>query len=138
MGKSADNKTTKEHISKKLIIYILILSITASVLMISLFKTYSIDDYVLLVILSVLSIIAETFYILLPKVGAISVSFAITYSAIILTEPLTACIISAVGVALRFPYKDGIGRVHILNDPIYKTLFNKAKNNRILTFSVTS
>ena len=124
MGKSADNKTTKEHISKKLIIYILILSITASVLMISLFKTYSIDDYVLLVILSVLSIIAETFYILLPKVGAISVSFAITYSAIILTEPLTACIISAVGVALRFPYKDGIGRVHILNDPIYKTLFN--------------
>lgn len=117
-------KVKKEPTNKKLLIFIFILAFIASVLMIYLFKTYSVNDYVLLVIFSVLSIIAETFFILLPKIGAISVSFALYYSAILLTNPLLAAIIAAIGVAFRFPYVDGKGRLHIFNTPIYKTIFN--------------
>ena len=113
-----------ECINKKLFIFILMLAIAAFLLMRYLFKTYSIDDYTLLVVFSILSIIAETFFILLPRIGAISVSFALFYSAIILTNPLLAAIVAAIGVAFRFPYVDGRGRVHMFNTPIYKTIFN--------------
>ncbi|MDF2617267.1 MAG: hypothetical protein K0Q47_1924, partial [Sedimentibacter sp.] len=89
-----------------------------------LFKTYTINDYVLLVVFSLLSAIAETFLILLPKIGGISVSFALAFSAILLTNPLTTAIITAAGVALRCPYVEGKGRVHIFNNPPYKTVFN--------------
>lgn len=96
----------------------------AILLMIYLIEKYTISDYSLLIVFSVLSAIAETFLIPLPKIGAISVSFALTYSAILLTNPLTAAIITALGVAFRFPYVYGKGRVHIFNNPIYKTVFN--------------
>ncbi|NLK64106.1 MAG: HD-GYP domain-containing protein [Tissierellia bacterium] len=92
--------------------------------MIYLFNNYSISDYTLLIVFSVLSAIAETFLILLPKIGGVSVSFALTFSAILLTNPLTASIISAIGMILRCPYIDGKGRVHIFNNPIHKTVFN--------------
>ena len=116
----------KKASTKKQIIYlyVFLISFFAIITLRFIIQRYIINDYMLLLAFSILAIIAETFLIPLPKVGAISVSFALTYSAIILTDPLTACIISATGVALRFPYKDGIGRIHLLNDPIYKTIFN--------------
>ena len=118
------DKKNKKDKNTTLYVYISVLTIAASILMVYLFNTYTISDYVLLVVFSVLSAIAETFLILLPKVGAVSVSFALGFSAILLTNPLTAAIINAVGIALRFPYVDGKGRVHLFNSPIYKTLFN--------------
>lgn len=114
----------KSNNKLKLYSYIATLFVFSIILMLYLFKTYSINDYILLIAFSVLCIIAETFLIPLPKVGAISVSFALSYSAILLTNPLVAAIISAIGVAFRFPYVDGRGRVNILNNPIYKTIFN--------------
>lgn len=108
----------------KLYTYIFFLVLIATILMVYLFKNYTINDYVLLVAFSILSAIAETFLILLPKIGGVSVSFALTYSAILLTNPLTAALISAMGMLLRCPYVEGRGRVHIFNNPIYKTLFN--------------
>lgn len=114
----------KSNSKFKLYSYIATLFVFSIILMLYLIKTYSINDYILLIAFSVLSIIAETFLIPLPKVGAISVSFALSYSAILLTNPLVAAIISAIGVAFRFPYVDGRGRVNILNNPIYKTVFN--------------
>ncbi len=104
--------------------YVLILFICAILLMIYLLNNYTILDYRLLIVFSILTVIAETYLILLPKIGGISVSFAITYSAILLTNPLMAAIIAAIGVAFRFPYIDGRGRVSIFNNPIYKTVFN--------------
>jgi putative nucleotidyltransferase with HDIG domain len=92
--------------------------------MVYLIKEYTISDYYLLIVFSVLSAIAETFLIPLPKIGAVSVSFALTFSAILLTDPLTAAIITAAGVLFRCPYVDGKGRVHIFNNPLYKTIFN--------------
>jgi len=118
------NKKSKKNKNTTLYVYISVLTIVASILMVYLFNTYTINDYVLLVVFSVLSAIAETFLILLPKVGAISVSFALGFSAILLTNPLTAAIINAAGVAFRAPYLDGKGRVHIFNSPFYKSLFN--------------
>lgn len=114
----------KNKIDYKLYSYIFTLLIIAIILMSYLFSTYAINDYVLLIAFSILSILSETFLIPLPKIGAVSVSFALAFSAIILTDPLTASIIMALGVAFRFPYVDGRGRVHIFNSPIYKTIFN--------------
>lgn len=122
-----NNKLKKEQVSRELLIYVSILAVIAVFLLMFLFKTYEINDYVLLIVFSILSIIAETFFILLPKIGAVSVSFALYYTAILLTNPLLAAIISAIGVALRFPYMDGKGRVHIFNNPIYKTIFNTSQ-----------
>jgi len=93
-------------------------------LLIYLFKNYTISDYTLLIVFSVLSALAETFLIPLPKVGAVSVSFALTFSAILLTNPLTASLIAAFGMIFRCPYVDGKGRVHMFNNPLYKTVFN--------------
>lgn len=118
------NKENANRLSPKLYLYITTLFVFASILMYYLVKTYTINDYVLLIAFSVLSIIAETFLIPLPKIGAISVSFALSYSAVLLTNPLVAAIVAAIGVAFRCPYVDGRGRVTILNNPIYKTIFN--------------
>ena len=104
--------------------YISALTIAAVLLMVYLLDKYTISDYGLLIVFSVLSAIAETFLIPLPKIGAVSVSFALTFSAIILTDPLTAAIITAAGVIFRIPYSESRGRVHIFNNPIYKTVFN--------------
>jgi putative nucleotidyltransferase with HDIG domain len=118
-----NNKQKKEN-SLTLYTYIFFLALAAILLMYYLFNNYEIGDYVLLIALSVLTAIAETFWILLPKIGAVSVSFALTFCAILLTNPLTVSLISAIGMILRCPYMDGKGRVHIFNNPIYKTVFN--------------
>lgn len=119
---TTEHKKSAANIS--LYSYIFVLFILAITLLVYLTNTFSINDYTLLIVYSFLSIIAETFLIPLPKIGAISVSYALAFSAILLTNPLIASIITATGVALRCPYVDGRGRVHILNNPIYKTVFN--------------
>lgn len=105
--------------------YITALTLFALMFLLYLIKTYDIGDKTLLIVFSIMCVIAETFLIPLPKIGAVSVSYALTFSAILLTDPLTVAIISAAGVAFRFPSsRNGIGRVHIFNVPIYKTIFN--------------
>ena len=118
------NDKQKKETTIKLYTYLFFLSLTAIFIMIYLFNNYAISDYVLLIVFSLLSAIAETFLILLPKIGGVSVSFALTFSAILLTSPLTAALISSTGMILRCPYVDGRGRVHIFNNPLYKTVFN--------------
>lgn len=104
--------------------YIFLMSFISTLFLLFLIHYYKINDINLLLVFSVLSAIAETFLILLPKVGAVSVSFAITFSAILLTDPLTAAIVTVAGVVFRCPYVDGRGRVHIFNNAISKTIFN--------------
>lgn len=119
-----EHNLEKPKINTKLYAYITILAIMAITLIIYLTKTYKINDYVLVIVFSVLSAVAETFIILLPRIGAISVSTALAFTAILLTNPLIAAIVMAAGVAFRCPYVDGKGRVHIFNSPLYKTVFN--------------
>jgi len=104
--------------------YITFISLLAIVLFYFLIGKYHLTDLTLLIVFSILCAIAETFIILLPKVGALSVSYALTFSAILLTDPLTVVIISAAGVLLCCPYIEGRGRVHLFNNSPSKTLFN--------------
>lgn len=115
---------SKAKTNTSLYVYISAVSFIAFIFLLYLIKTYDITDKTLLIVFSFLCAIAETFLIAMPKIGALSVSYALTFSAILLTDPLTAAIISAAGVAFRCPYVEGKGRVHILNNPIYKTIFN--------------
>ncbi len=119
-----DNNIKKSTKNIGLNTYIFIVSFIALLVLFYLLKNYKVTDMTLLIIFSILSAIAETFLIPMPNIGAISVSYALTFSAILLTDPLTAAIITVAGVAFRCPYVDGRGRVHILNNPINKTLFN--------------
>lgn len=119
-----DNSIVKKNINIKLNTYISIITILAVIVLFALISKYRITDITLLLVFSILSAIAETFLIPLPKIGAISVSFALTFSAILLTNPLTAAIITVAGILFRCPYVEGRGRVHIFNNPIHKTLFN--------------
>lgn len=126
-----DIKDTKKIITFKksktnfeLYSYITAITFSSILLLAFLIKTYDVSDKILLIVFSILCVIAETFLIPMPKIGAVSVSYALTFSAILLTDPLTVSVISAVGVAFRCPYIEGRGRVHILNNPISKTLFN--------------
>ena len=104
--------------------YISFVALLAVLVMHYLITNFTIRDYTLLLLFSILSAVSETFLIPLPKVGAVSVSFAITFSAILLTDPLTAAIITSLGILFRCPYVDGKGRVNVLNTPFYKTVFN--------------
>lgn len=119
-----NNIIKKNHKNISLNTYIFLVSLIAIIVILFLVYTYKITDTTLLVIFSLLSAIAETYLIPLPRVGAISVSYALTFSAILLTDPLTAAIITAMGVLLSCPYVDGKGRVHLFNNQINKTIFN--------------
>lgn len=119
-----NNNLEKQKINIKLYVYITLLAAIAIMLLINFFEMYKIEDYTLLTVFCVLSAVAETFLIPLPKIGAISVSTALAFTAIILTNPLIAAVVMAAGVAFRCPYVDGKGRVHIFNNPPYKTIFN--------------
>jgi len=109
--------------------YIFIITFIAGLVLAYLIHEYKVTDITLLVVFSVLSAIAETYLIPLPKIGAVSVSFALTFSAILLTDPLTAAIITVAGVALRCPYERGGNcRVHIFNRSLNKTIFNVSQS----------
>ncbi|MBP1926211.1 putative nucleotidyltransferase with HDIG domain [Sedimentibacter acidaminivorans] len=115
---------SKAKTNTSLYAYISAVSFIAFIFLLYLIKTYDVTDKTLLIVFSLLCVVAETFLIPMPKIGAVSVSYALTFSAILLTDPLTVAIISSVGVALRCPYVEGKGRVNIFNNPIYKTIFN--------------
>jgi len=109
--------------------YVFIITFIAGLVFAYLVHEYNVTDITLLIVFSVLSAIAETYLIPLPKIGAVSVSFALTFSAILLTDPLTAAIITVAGVALRCPYeRGGNSRVHIFNRPLNKTIFNVSQS----------
>ena len=117
-------KTSNRNNKVLLYLYISFVALLAILVMHYLLINFTVKNYTLLILLSFLTAVAETFLIPLPKVGAISVSFAITFSAILITDPLTATIVTALGILFRFPYVDGKGRVHLFNNPFYKTVFN--------------
>ena len=120
-----DNNIKKTSKNIGLNTYIFIVSFIALLVLFYLIKSYKITDITLLIIFSMLSAIAETFLIPLPNIGAVSVSFALTFSAILLTDPLTAAIITVAGVTFRCPcMRNGTKRVHIFNTPLNKTVFN--------------
>ena len=116
------------ELPKKLKIYIAGLFTSAVLLMIYMIINYTINDLPSFIVLSILAVIAESFLIQLPGIGAVSVSFAISFAAIIIGGPLMAAIVTSIGLSLRRPYVEGRGYVHILNTPIYKTIYNASQS----------
>ncbi len=82
-------------------------------------------DIVGITIFFALSIVAESLIIATPGERALSVGFTISLSSILIFGMSEAAWISCIGVMLR-TVKIGDKRYHILNYPVYKTLFNGA------------
>jgi putative nucleotidyltransferase with HDIG domain len=83
----------------------------------------SIKDTRSLIIFVILSIIAESLLIPTPGQSAVSVGFAIGLAAVIVLGVPDAAWIASLGIMLRTVNVNG-KRYHILNYPLYKTLFN--------------
>ncbi len=93
----------------------------------------SIDIYGVTLFL-VLSFIAESIVVLTPGGRALSIGFAVGLAAIIVFGVPEAIWIASIGVMLRMVKNDG-RYVHILNYPVYKTLFNGANITLSLGFA---
>ena len=115
-------------IPNNLKIYLTILSLLSITLLTYLSFNYKLINTPSFVILSILMIIAETFLILLPGFGAVSVCFALSFAAIIISGPLTAALITAIGLTFRRPHLEGRGYVHLFNSPPYKTIYNASQS----------
>lgn len=109
---------------KKLKIYVIILGIISLGLGIYLFQYSDLVNLKTLLLFTIISIIAESLPIPLPSVGAVSVGFAISLASMLVGGPLLAYFVSGAGVLLRYVNIPKRGKIHILNTPIYKSLFN--------------
>lgn len=106
---------------KKYILSVIVLSI---ILCFAMVRLYSIPDYTILLILTVLAILVESLIVPMPTGAAVSVGFAVAFMAMIIIGPLGAAISCSVGVMLRYvKLPDGSVR-YIRNTPLYKVLFN--------------
>ncbi|SHJ02980.1 HDIG domain-containing protein [Dethiosulfatibacter aminovorans DSM 17477] len=114
--------------SSKVRKYITVVLFLAVSMVIYLNSNYVINNWNIVIIMGILSVIAETFMVKIPGIGGVSVAFAIVFSTIIMEGPLAGVIVSAIGITFCRPYVDDIGYVHILNTPIYKTVFNISQN----------
>ena len=116
------------EIPKKTRNFIFALVLTALLFVSAIMLLFEVENWRMVALFSLFTIIAETFLVQIPGVGAISVSFAITLAAIILGGPLSAVIVSVCGIIFSKPYVEGRGYVHVLNTPLYKTAFNVSQN----------
>lgn len=108
--------------------FILVLGLAALSFLAVIVFNFDVDNWSMVGLFSIFTIIAETFLVQIPGVGAISVSFAITLAAIILGGPLSAIIVSVCGILFSRPYIEGKGHTHIFNTPPYMTAFNVSQN----------
>lgn len=109
--------------SKKLKLYvttIVILGLSFFGFTTSIINIFDIRSFVIFILLS---IIAESLLIPTPGESAISVGFAVDLAAILVLGVPEAAWIASLGIMLRTVKHQG-SYVHIINTPVYKTLFN--------------
>ncbi len=107
--------------------YILTIMGLSILLLFTMIRLYSIPDYSIFVILTILSIIVESLVVPIPGGAAVSVGYAVTFTAMIILGPLGAAVCCSIGVMLRYAkLSDGSVR-HIGSTPLYKVLFNGAQ-----------
>ncbi|HZK00163.1 MAG TPA: HD-GYP domain-containing protein [Tissierellaceae bacterium] len=94
-----------------------------------LFYNYEISSMFMLLFWSLLTIIVESLLILLPNSSVgVSVGSAINLASVIVGGPLIGTISAGLGFLFRFPNVPEKGRVHLLNTPFYKTVFNVSQS----------
>lgn len=109
---------------KKLKIFVIIITLLSILLGIYLFRYSDLITLETLLLFTILSIIAESLLITMPNGAAVSVGFAISLASVIVGGPFTAYIVNGMGVLLRYVKIPKRGSFHILNTPLYKSLFN--------------
>ena len=107
--------------------YILIIMGLSILLLFVIVHFYSIPDYFIFIILTTLSILVESLIVPVPIGAAVSVGFAVGFTAMIIVGPLGAAISSSIGVMLRCVTLPNGSKMHIGNTPLYKVLFNGAQ-----------
>jgi len=120
------SKEKRGNMSKKLIIYVAFIITIGAVLVLYTFNSNETINVSELLFFLALSIVAESLAIPSSEHrGGISVGFAINLTALLIIGMPQAIWVSSLGTMLRIIIVDG-KRLHILNTPIYKTLFNGA------------
>lgn len=109
---------------KKLKIFVIIITLISILLGFYLFKYIDLVTLSTLLLFTIVSIIAESLLIPLSNDGAVSVGFAISLASMLVGGPFAAYIVNGFGVLLRHINIPKRGTFHILNTPIYKSLFN--------------
>lgn len=117
------------RINTKTKAYLGFLVVLALVLYIYLALNYSLGPMGLVAFWAVLAIVVESLLIPLPNntIG-VSVGYAINIATIIIGGPLLATTASSLGVLLRAPKVPGRGYIHVVNLPLYKSLFNVSQS----------
>ncbi|MBM7615386.1 HD-GYP domain-containing protein [Alkaliphilus hydrothermalis] len=108
--------------------YIFIVIVIAILTFLGMYRYYNMPDYSVLTVFTLLSLMVESLVIVLPGGGAVSVGFAVSLTAMIITGPLGAAISCSVGLMLRYGKTSREPTRHIFNTPLYKTLFNGAQS----------
>ncbi len=108
---------------QKIKVLIIIIVAFALTLLLYTFEVPAAADFRRVLFFMILSIVAESLLIITPENRALSVGFIINLTAILLFGVPEAAWIAGAGVMLRV-VSCNRKRVHILNYPFYKTLFN--------------
>lgn len=85
------------------------------------FLVYDVN-YINILFFGVLMALTETFNVSFRDIS-VSTSFAIQLASFIILGPFNAIIVGIIGITFRVA-KAGEKRIHILNTPLYKTIFN--------------
>lgn len=121
-------------LNKRTYTYIGILFTLSIIAYILLLLNFSIPSMTMLLFWSTLAIIVESLLILLPKSNVgVSVGYAINLASIIVGGPLLGTTASFFGFLFRFPKIPERGYVHLLNTPVYKTIFNVSQSIIVTT-----
>ncbi len=116
-------------INTKTKVYLGFLVALAITLYIYLALNFSLGPIGLLAFWSILAIVVESLLIPLPNntIG-VSVGYAVNIATIIIGGPLLATTTSSLGVLLRAPKVPGRGYIHVVNLPLYKSVFNVSQS----------
>ncbi|MGV8146868.1 MAG: HD-GYP domain-containing protein [Alkaliphilus sp.] len=109
--------------AKFYIFSIIVLAVFFSFFLVS---NYPMPNIYILLLFIFLSFLTESLTVRFSNEAAVSVSFAVFFSAIVILGPLGAVISSSLGIMLRYVKIADNRTSHILNTSIYKTLFNGA------------
>lgn len=111
------------NISKKVLSYIIILTVVAIFLSAYIAYNYALPNIFTILFWVVLAAVSESLVIVIPSGIGLSVSFAVALATIIIYGPFLAIIVSAFSFLLCLNDFKNFG-FYIFKTPIYKTLFN--------------
>ncbi|NLK71483.1 MAG: HD domain-containing protein [Clostridiales bacterium] len=111
------------NISKKVLSYIIILTVVAIFLSAYIAYNYALPNIFTILFWIALAAVSESLVIVIPSGIGLSVSFAVALATIIIYGPFLAIIVSASSFLLCLNDFKNFG-LYIFKTPIYKTLFN--------------